>query len=297
MLLVSNISMAKPLQPFSIILDWFVNPTHGPILIANELGYFKQQALQVNIITPADPNDTAKMIALGKADLGVGSDPQLLLLINQGIPLLRVGALIDQPLAALTSNDVKKLAQLKNKTVGYPVGGIDEMIVSLMLQHVGLNISDVELVNVHYNLVQALLSRRVDAIAGAMRNYEVPQLELAGIKIETFYPENYGVPPYAELNYIINQQHRHDKRFTKFFIAVTEATQYIKQHPQRAWQMIIKKHPELNTKLNAISWKMTYPLFPDNPSYTNQRRFMHLVSVLHQHGWLKSIEDYSNYVA
>ena len=297
-ILTTSASAAK-LQPLSIILDWFVNPTHGPIIIAQEKGFFKSAGLKVKIITPADPNDTNKLVAAGKADIGIGSDPQFLILTNAGLPLLRIGTLIDAPLDALTvskKSGVEKLVQIKGKTIGYPVGAIDKFRLQVMLHHVGLSLKDVHLVDVHYNLVQALLSGKVDAIDGAMRDYEVPQIKLQNFPVITFYPEDYGMPPYAELNYIINRKEQHDPRIRKFFRAIKAATLYIKQHPKASWQILLSAHPELKTKLNRISWQMTYPLFPNNPGYTNKDNFMRLVRLMHQYKWLKEVHSYNYYV-
>ena len=37
-----------------LILDWYVNPDHGPIIVADKLGYFKDAGLDVEIVAPAD---------------------------------------------------------------------------------------------------------------------------------------------------------------------------------------------------------------------------------------------------
>lgn len=38
----------------TVILDWFVNLDHGPIIIAQEQGYFADEGLEVEIVPPAD---------------------------------------------------------------------------------------------------------------------------------------------------------------------------------------------------------------------------------------------------
>ena len=40
----------------TLLLDWFVNPNHGPIVIAEERGYFADAGLEVEVIPPADPS-------------------------------------------------------------------------------------------------------------------------------------------------------------------------------------------------------------------------------------------------
>ena len=46
----------------TLILDWFVNPDHGPIIIAEEKGYFADAGLEVEVIAPADPADPPKLV-------------------------------------------------------------------------------------------------------------------------------------------------------------------------------------------------------------------------------------------
>ena len=296
LLCLSMTITANSAKPLTLILDWFVNPTDGPVLVAQEQHFFQRVGLKVNIINPADPDDTAKLVALGKADIGIGSDPHMILAIGQGLPLLRAGTLIDQPMIAVASYDAKTLQELKGKTIGYPVGDLEKFILEVMLNHVGLQLKDVNLIDVHFNLVQALLSKKVDAITGAMRDYEVPQIEMEGMKVHSFYPEDYGMPRYAELSYIINVQHRNDPRISLFLTAIKSATHYINQHPEAAWQGIIAEYPQLDTALNKKSWQMTYPLFAKDPATTHRKNFMQLVTLMQQKGWLAHVQSYHDYV-
>ncbi|MGS0467841.1 ABC transporter substrate-binding protein [Cobetia marina] len=47
---------AKPLTHLKVMLDWYTNPGHGPLVLAQELGLFKQHGLDVELIAPADPS-------------------------------------------------------------------------------------------------------------------------------------------------------------------------------------------------------------------------------------------------
>src|SRR3546814_5825193 len=61
-------SPAAAADKLTLILDWFVNPDHGPIIVAQEQGYFAEAGLEVEVIAPADPSDPPKLVAAGKAD-------------------------------------------------------------------------------------------------------------------------------------------------------------------------------------------------------------------------------------
>ena len=81
-----------------VLLDWFVNPDHGPLYVALEKGYFKDAGLEVEMIAPADPNDPPKLVAAGKGDIAVTYQPELHLQVAGGLPLVRIGTLVSTPL-------------------------------------------------------------------------------------------------------------------------------------------------------------------------------------------------------
>ncbi|MEM1244199.1 MAG: ABC transporter substrate-binding protein, partial [Pseudomonadota bacterium] len=37
-------------QPLTVILDWFANPDHAPLFVAEEFGFFKKVGLTVKLI-------------------------------------------------------------------------------------------------------------------------------------------------------------------------------------------------------------------------------------------------------
>ena len=42
-------------EKLTILLDWFLNPDHAPLVIALQKGYFSAAGLEVELIEPADP--------------------------------------------------------------------------------------------------------------------------------------------------------------------------------------------------------------------------------------------------
>ncbi len=47
-------------EPLTILLDWFINPDHGPLVVALEKGYFAEAGLEVTLVEPSNPNDPPK---------------------------------------------------------------------------------------------------------------------------------------------------------------------------------------------------------------------------------------------
>ena len=167
----------------SVVLDWFVNPDHGPLIVAEARGYFADEGLEVEIIAPADPADPPKMAAAGRADIAIGYQPQLHLQIHEELPLIRVGTLVATPLnclLVLEDGGAETIADLKGKRIGYSVAGVEEALLSAVLTPAGLTLNDIELINVNWSLSPALMSGQVDAVIGAFRNFELNQMEIEG---------------------------------------------------------------------------------------------------------------------
>ena len=285
-------------QTLTVILDWFPNPDHAPLIIAQQQGFFKEQGLDVKLIGPADPTDPPKWIAAKKADIGITYQPEFMEQVDQGLPLVRIGTLIDKPLSclvALNDSGINTLADLKGKSIGSSSGGLSSIMLKVMLQQQGLSEKDVELINIRYNLTQALLSRKVDAVTGMMRNYEVPQLESTGKKIAAFFPEEHGIPNYSELIFVANTDTIRDKRYPRFLTAVRKAVAYLDTHPEATWQAFAKEYPESNNAMNREAWFATMPYFAEDPADFDQTEWKRFATFMHKNGLIKKIQPISRY--
>jgi len=287
--ILQNNAMAS--EKVTVLLDWFLNPGHAPLFVAKEKGFFQQQNLDVELIGPADPSDPPKLVAAEKADIGITYEPQFLQQINQGLPLARIGALIDKPLSCLVvlkDGPIKSIKDLKGKRIGQSTGSVSSVMLQTMLEKNGLSIKDVKAINVHYDLSQALLSKKVDAVTGMMRNFEVIQMDLNKHAVNTFFPEENGVPKYSELIFIVNKNQVDDKRWNKFLTAIQQANHYLQKHPEEMWDAFAKAHPELNDELNHKAWFASLPYFAKNPGYMNKQEQTNFKSFMEKNGLLNS---------
>ena len=281
----------------TLILDWFVNPDHGPIIIAKEKGFFAAAGLEVEIIAPADPSDPPKMVAAGKADLAVSYQPQLHMQVDEGMPLVRVGTLIGTPLnclLTLKNGSIRKIADLKGKKVGFSVAGVDEAVLKKMLNHNGLKMSDITLVNVNWSLSPSLMSKQVDAVIGAFRNFELNQMEIEGLPGQCFYPEQEGLPAYDELIYVANPAKMDSDKLKRFLMATEKATQFIVNHPKQSWEIFSKTSKELQDTLNAKAWVDTIPRFSMRPAALDHGRYRRFEAFLHTAGLIKKVKPVSS---
>ncbi|MBT9318965.1 ABC transporter substrate-binding protein [Actinobacillus pleuropneumoniae] len=224
-------------EKMTVLLDWFVNPDHAAIIVAQQKGYFKQNGLEVELVEPADPSMPPKPVAAGQADIAVDYQPQLQLQVDQGLPLVRFGTLLPTPLNSLIvlkNGSVKNIADLKGKKIGYSVSGFEDALLNTMLENSGVSAKDVELVNVNWSLSPSLISGQVDAIIGGFRNFELNQMQLEKQEGKAFFVEDFGVPVYEELILVAHKDKANDAKFSAFLTALEQATQYLKQSPDEA---------------------------------------------------------------
>jgi putative hydroxymethylpyrimidine transport system substrate-binding protein len=281
---------AAAADKLTLMLDWFVNPDHAPIIVADQLDYFERAGLDVDIVAPADPNDPPKLVAAGLADIAISYQPQLHIQVDQGLPLSRIGTLVATPLnclVALEGGPVRTIADLKGRKVGFSVGGFEDALLKAMLGHHGLKLDDVELINVNFALSPALLSGQVDAVIGAFRNFELNQLALEGHPGRAFYPEEEGVPSYDELIFIANRAALDDPRLPRFLDAIEAGTLYILNHPDESFELFIKGRPELDDELNRRAWADTLPRLALRPAALDHARYARFAAFLEAQGLIK----------
>ncbi len=287
-------------KDMTLMLDWFVNPNHGPIVIAQENGLFEDQGLTINIQEPADPSVPAKLVAAGRVDMAVSYQPTLTIDVAAGLPLIRSATLIATPLNSLMvleKSGISSLTQLKGKNVGVAIPGHERSTVGTMIEHSGLEFEEVNIINVGWALSSSLASGKVDAIWGGLRNFESNQLALEGYNSVAFYPEEHGVPAYDELVIVANQTNHDAAALKKFNRALELATQYIINNPDKAWEEFIAYSPDtLDNELNKRAWRDTLPRFALRPSAVDPQRYETYANFLEAQGIIEKAPVTSTYL-
>jgi putative hydroxymethylpyrimidine transport system substrate-binding protein len=286
-------------EPLTVLLDWFINPDHAPIVIAQERGDFARAGLDVRIVAPADPNDPPRLIGAKRGDIGVFYQKNLYLAVDQGLPLMRVGTLVATPLSTLTvlrDGPVRTLADLRGKRIGYSVAGFEEVTMGAMLESVGLSLSDIRLVNVNFGLSSALMSGQVDGILGGFRNFELHQLDLENRPGRAFFPEQYGMPTYDELIYIAHRDRARDPLLRRFIDATEAATHFLVNNPEESWRMFIAgPRRELDNELNRRAFASTANRFSLSPGALDRNRYERFARFLADRRMIRSVPALETY--
>jgi len=259
-------------QSLTLMLDWFPNADHVGIYQARAEGDFTKADLDVHIEVPSDPSDPLKLLAAGKVDAAISYEPEVLLARNQGLPLVSVAAIVQEPLTSIVSVGSKHItnpSQLRGKRVGDAGIPYQHAYLQTILARAGVPQSSVKEINVGDNLVPAMLSGRVDATLGAYWNYEAIQLAQLHKHPNVIHMEDVGVPSYDELvvvvrkNTIVNQP----DLIRRFVQALARGYESVRRNPQAGVANLVHASPGLDPKLQLASVRATLPaFFPSNPA-------------------------------
>ncbi len=235
-------------------------------------------------------------MAARQADLAITYQPQVHFFADEGLPLVRVGTLINSPLNTVIALDkqIKTPADLQGKKVGYSVSGI-EQATRRPWRNMRIDPASIKLVNVNFQLTSALLAGQVDAVIGGYRNIEAQELKLQGKTPVVMNVEDYGVPAYDELVIVAHRDAIHEAKIRKFLTALQAGVGYLRAHPQKSWEAFAAAHPELRTELNHQAWLQTVPLFATDPAALDKARYETYEQFLYNNKLVKKVTPLTNY--
>jgi putative hydroxymethylpyrimidine transport system substrate-binding protein len=261
-------SGGEKLQKVSLMLDWYPNAVHSFLYTALEKGFFEEQSLEVDIQMPADTNDPLKLVAAGKMDMALSYQPQVLVARSEDIPVKSFAAVVRHPLNQLMVLEnilIESPKDLVGKKIGYPSIPLDEAIIQTMVKSDGGDAEKVEMVDVGWDLIPAIATKKTDALIGGYINHEKLLLEKEGHPVRTIDPAKYGVPNYYELVLVSSDEklETNPELFEKFITAVRESQKYVAEHPEEALSILMEHQDQtspLEMDIESASLEMLLPL-------------------------------------
>ncbi len=200
---------SSSLESFGLTLDFYPNPDHAGIYMAQKLGYFEEAGLDLSIETPSDPAAPIKEVAAGRSDLAISYEPEVALAREQGLDVVAISALVNRPLTSmiwLKSSGIKGVGNLKGKTIATAGIPYQDAFLKTILARVKLTPDDVKAVNVGFGLLPAVLGGSAQAMLGGFSNVEGIDLRERGKAPVVTPVDQLGVPTYDELVLVARRQ-------------------------------------------------------------------------------------------
>jgi putative hydroxymethylpyrimidine transport system substrate-binding protein len=252
-------------EALSLTLDFYPNPDHAGIYMAQKLGYFAEAGLDVEIQTPSDPAAPLKLLAAGRTDLAISYEPEVILAHEQGLDVKAVAALVNRPLTSmiwLKKSGIKGIGSLRSKTIATAGIPYQDAYLKTILGRAKLSTADVRAVNVGFGLLPALLGGKAQAMLGGFSNVEGVDLRLRGKDPIVTPVDKLGVPTYDELVLAAQGQRlREDPQAIRLFIAaLARGTAAAAKDPKAAASALLEANPDLDPRLTKAELATTLPL-------------------------------------
>lgn len=146
-----------------------------PLTIAEQLGYFKDEGLNVTVNDFAGGGKALQAVVGGSADVGAGGFEHMILMQSKGQAFQEfalMGRTAQLVFAAKSDKGsaAPTIASLKGKKVGISApGSSTQMLVNLVLQKAGMKPSDVSYIGIGTtaSVVSAVRNGQVDAVSNA----------------------------------------------------------------------------------------------------------------------------------
>jgi putative hydroxymethylpyrimidine transport system substrate-binding protein len=257
-------------EKLSLDLDFYPNPDHAGIYMAQEEGFFKEAGLEVAINSPTDPSAPLKDVAAGRADLAITYEPEVMLAHEQGLDVVAVAALVNRPLTSLIwlkKSEVKGPADLKGKTVSYAGIPYQEAFLETILRRAQVPASTVKPVNVGFGLIPSLANGSAQAMLGGYSNVEGVDLRERGLNPVITPVNELGVPTYDELVFVARRStlEEQGQKIRLFISALKRGTEAAVANPKAASEAVLAANTSLEPKLTEAEIAATLPLLGNTP--------------------------------
>ncbi len=181
-----------------IMMDWIIQGTHTPYLIAQEKGYFKAEGVTVDAIDRGmGATNVAVSVAGGAYQFGWVDLPTMIKFNaqNPGTPLLAVYVSFDEtPMAVITrkSAGIRKPADLNGRKIAGGPGTAVHDTISILLKAAGAENVKIEWVAVQPQLFGPMLKKGDVDGTGGFTNSNIPAMLELGMTLDDLFIIRYA---------------------------------------------------------------------------------------------------------
>ncbi len=247
-------------EQITVALDYTPNTNHTGMYVAQELGYYKQAGLDVNIIQPAEDGADA-MVGTGSAQFGVGYQDVMANYLgsDKPLPVSCVAAILQHNTSGIMSSkdaNIQTPRDLENHVYATWNIPVEQAIVRTVVENDEGDFSKVKLVPYSTtDEIQSLKGGDFQAVwvyegwagqSAKVQNYEHNYFAFKDINpvFDYYTPVIICSDDYLKTN---------PEQAKKFIDATKRGYEYAAAHPEEAADILMKAVPELDSKLTHAS--------------------------------------------
>jgi NMT1/THI5 domain protein len=261
LVLAVSCGKSKNNQKIKIVLDWVPNTNHTGLYVAKDLGYFKEEGLDVEIVQPPEGSTTA-LIGAGGAEFGISFQDTLSKSFakENPVPVTAVAAILQHNTSGIISLKEKGIdspKKLEGKKYATWEDNIEQAILKKLVTDDKGDFSKVKLIPYTITDVVTGLKTDVDAV-WVYYAWDGIATERAGLQTNFLKIRDYG----EELDYyspviIANNDFlkKNPEIAKKVLKAIKKGYEYAMKNPEESAKILVKNSPELDINLVTASQK------------------------------------------
>ena len=233
-----------------------------PLVVADEMGYFAEAGVEVELVFPPDPASSAKVLATGDSDIGLITTTDMAFSVKEGLGITAIGNYTTSNNWGLFTKPGTPIAldTLKGKKISGYGDSWTKAMLPFVLGAAGLTEQDVEVVTVDWDL-PLLLSGKVDVATNTTNFMVSGVVDETGEQPGVLLAKDNGAPDVPVWVYAVNDAFAADNgdAVTAFLRAVGEATVWASDNPEEAVELFEQAYPDngYTTTYNTAGWEDT----------------------------------------
>lgn len=254
-------SQANSNKTITILLDWTPNTNHTGIFVAKNLGYFKEEGLDVKIEQPPHESSTA-LVAAGKVEFSIAFQDFLApaLVSDTPLPIKAIAAIAQHNTSGIVckkSANIQNFSMLEFKNYSTFDNFIELALLKYCVEKNSGNFRNVNLVHAQIDNIAAALGTNIDAAWGY---FGIESVIADHFNIENNFLFYRDVDPVLDfytpvlisnLNFIQNNP----EIIRKTLRALSKGYSFAAKFPEKAAKILVNCVPELNFDIILESQK------------------------------------------
>ena len=266
----------EELKKVTVMLDWVPNTNHTGLYVAQEMGYFEEHGLEVEIIQPSQ-TATAQMVAAGQVPFGVSYQEEVTMARATDVPIVSIAAVIQHNtsgFASLKEDAITSPMDFENKRYGGWGSPVEEATIKSLMEKHNADFDSVEFVNVGAADWFSIIGKEVD-FTWIYYGWTGIEAELRGVDINyiELIKEDPALDFYTPVIITNESLLSEDPELVKSFIAaVTQGYEYAIDNPDESAEILLSAVPELDPELVKASQQYLSKKYQDDaPRWGEQK--------------------------
>ncbi len=250
-----------------LLLNWYLNPYHTPIVVAQKMGFYQEQDIDLALLEPHNPTDVTKIVGRGEVKLGLKAMIHCFAARDRGYPIQSIGTLFDEPptgFISLKRNNIQTLEDIKGKCIGY-IGEFGKIMIDQLAKESGIQTSEYTTKRIGMDAAKAIVDGKVDMAIG-LSCFQQLEVESYGeesnfLRIDQL--ADLGCCCFCSILFIAHESllQTEQTMLKRFMQATLQGMQYTRENPQQAFELLISAKPNLNTPLFKNIFYHCLPFF------------------------------------